>query len=211
VRQAKPDLIVLTGDLLDHDPRFASTLGRFVRRLSPLAKHGVSVISGNHDYYAGIVQTLGVVEAGGGRVLTNEGLVIGDAQAGFALLGVNDVRASRFNASDGPDVARAVDSLPRLGGKLSLARDLPRVLPCHTPVYFEEAQHHVALQLSGHTHGGQVNLLVRPADWVLPHGWVAGLYTEGASQLYVNRGFGTVGPPARVGSAPEVSRIVLTV
>src|SRR5690606_2267078 len=54
VRQAAPDLIVLTGDLLDHDPRFAEHLGRFVRRLEPLARHGVCVVSGNHDFYAGI-------------------------------------------------------------------------------------------------------------------------------------------------------------
>jgi hypothetical protein len=84
------------------------------------------------------------------------------------------------------------------------------VLLCHNPVYFPEAAGQVALQLSGHTHGGQVNLLVRPADWVLPHGYVAGLYQRKSSQLYINRGFGTVGPPARIGSPPEVSRIVLT-
>lgn len=57
-----------------------------------------------------------------------------------------------------------------------------------------ESQARVGLQLSGHTHDGQINLLVNPADWLLKNGWVAGLYREQGSQLYVNRGFGTVGP-----------------
>jgi predicted MPP superfamily phosphohydrolase len=55
-----------------------------------------------------------------------------------------------------------------------------------------------------------VNLGVRPADFVLPGGWVAGRYDLRGSQLYVNRGFGTVGPPARVGAPPEVTRVVLS-
>jgi predicted MPP superfamily phosphohydrolase len=68
----------------------------------------------------------------------------------------------------------------------------------------------VALQLSGHTHGGQLNLGVRPADLLLGHPFVAGRYERGGSRLYVNRGFGTAGPPARLGAAPEVTRVVLT-
>lgn len=211
VRQAAPDLIVLTGDLLDHDPRFAEHLGRFVRRLEPLARHGVCVVSGNHDFYAGITPTVSALEAGGARVLRNQGIVLGDASAGIALLGVDDVRGARFEPHAGPDLTRALASLPTMAGRVSPALDLPRVLLCHNPSYFEHAQERVDLQLSGHTHGGQVNLLVRPADWVFPHGWIAGLYREGSSRLYVNRGFGTAGPPARVGAPPEVSRIVLTV
>lgn len=209
VRKARPDLIVLTGDLIDHDPRFAERLGRFARRLQPLARHGVTAISGNHDFYAGIDPVVDALRRGGARVLRNEAVVVGEPGAGIALLGVDDVQAPRFGAS-GPDLTRAVDALPVLGGRVAPARDLPRVLLCHNPVYFAEAQGNVGLQLSGHTHGGQVNPLVRPADWVLRHGWIAGLYEGRASHLYVNRGFGTAGPPARVGAPPEVTRIVLT-
>ncbi|HEU5072595.1 MAG TPA: metallophosphoesterase [Polyangiaceae bacterium] len=211
VRQARPDLIVLTGDLVDHDPRFAERLGRFARQLGPLARYGVSAVSGNHDYYAGITPVLDALRRGGARVLRNEAVVLGDLGAGIALLGVDDVRATRYPGERGPDLARAVDSLPALGGRVSPARDLPRVLLCHNPVYFEAAQGQVGLQLSGHTHGGQVNPLVRPADWVLRHGWIAGSYEAQGSHLYVNRGFGTAGPPARVAAPPEVTRIVLTV
>lgn len=208
LRRTKADLIVLTGDLLDNDPALAPKLGRFVRRLAPLARHGVVAVSGNHDFFAGVDDVESALHGGGARLLRNEGLVIGDRAAGFTLLGVDDVWARR--GGGGPDLSRAVASLPRLGGLAAPALDLPRVLLCHNPSFFQEAAGHVALQLSGHTHGGQVNLGVRPADYLLPGGWVAGRYDLAGSVLYVNRGFGTVGPPARVGAPPEVTRLVLT-
>lgn len=208
VRDARPDLIVLTGDLLDNNASFAPKLGAFARRLSPIAREGVVAISGNHDYFAGIDPVVEALEAGGAQVLRNRAHVIGAPGTGFALLGVDDVWARR--GGGGPDLDAALASLPKLGGRVAPARDLPRVLLCHNPSFFEEASDRVDLQLSGHTHGGQVNLLVRPADFVLPNGWVAGRYERGASQLYVNRGFGTVGPPARLGAPPEITRVVLT-
>jgi predicted MPP superfamily phosphohydrolase len=209
VKKARPDLIVLTGDLLDHDPRRAGELGRFTRRLEPLSRHGVVAITGNHDFYAGVEATVSALERGGATVLRNHGIVVGGASAGFALLGVDDVWAGRRVAGAGPDLDEAVSSLPELGGSRAAARALPRILLCHNPSYFEVAAGKVALQLSGHTHGGQVNLVVRPADLFLKNGWVAGPYERGGSRLYVNRGFGTVGPPARIGAPPEVTRIVL--
>jgi predicted MPP superfamily phosphohydrolase len=209
VRKARADLIVLTGDLLDNDPRLAPELGRFVRRLGSLARHGVVAITGNHDYFAGDDEMAAAITGGGGRILRNEGVVIGDPGAGIALLGVDDVWARRRGLG-GPDLARAVAALPRVGGRVAPARDLPSVLLCHNPSYFAESAGKVALQLSGHTHGGQVNLGLRPADYLLPGGWVAGRYDQNGSVLYVNRGFGTVGPPARLQAQPEVTRIVLS-
>jgi predicted MPP superfamily phosphohydrolase len=207
LRRAKPDLIVLTGDLLDNDPRLAARLGRFVRRLTPLARHGVFAISGNHDYFAGVVDVADAVTRAGARMLRNEGALIGEPAAGFALLGVDDVWARQEGL--GPDLERAVRLLPRVGDRVAPARDLPRVLLCHNPSFFAESAGKVALQVSGHTHGGQVNLGIRPADYLLPGGWVAGRYDLNGSALYVNRGFGTVGPPARIGAPPEVTRLVL--
>ncbi|MFO7178594.1 MAG: metallophosphoesterase, partial [Pseudomonadota bacterium] len=211
VARARPDLIVLTGDLIDNDGRLAYKLGRFVRRLAPLAREGIVAISGNHDFYSGIDETVDALEGGGARVLRNRGVVIGERGAGFALLGVDDVRAPRFVPGGGPDLDAALASLPAVGGRVSGASELPRILLCHNPVYFEKAAGRVALQLSGHTHGGQINPFVRPADWVLKNGWVAGSYHLQGSHLYVNRGFGTAGLPARIGAPPEITRIVLTV
>lgn len=200
VRSARPDMVVLTGDLVDHDPAFAPRLGELVRRLEQLhLRDGVIVIPGNHDYYAGIDAVLSAAEGGGGRVLRNSGRVIGDAGGAFALVGVDDVWAPRNGYGPGADLGLALSMVPR---------DLPRILLCHNPEYFPEARGQVALQLSGHTHAGQVNLGIRPADFVLPY--VEGLYLEEGSHLYVNRGFGTAGPPARVGAPPEVTLVVLT-
>jgi predicted MPP superfamily phosphohydrolase len=195
LHRARPDLIVLTGDLLDNDPRLADQLG-------------VVAIPGNHDYFAGVDAVAQAVSLAGARMLRNDALIVGDADAGFSLLGVDDVWARR--AGGGPDLQQAVRALPRLAGRVAPALDLPRVLLCHNPSFFAESAGQVALQLSGHTHGGQVNLGVRPAEYLLEGGWVAGRYERAGSALYVNRGFGTVGPPARIGSAPEVTRIVLT-
>ncbi|MFW5875414.1 MAG: metallophosphoesterase [Myxococcota bacterium] len=201
VRRAQPDLVVLTGDLVDHDPRYADHLGRLVRRLRPLARDGVTAIAGNHDYYAGIDAVLTMLRRSGARVLVNQGHTLGDAGGAFALLGVDDIWSARNGVGEGPDLGRALSMVPG---------DLPRVLLCHNPAFFPEAAGEVQLQLSGHTHGGQVNVGVQLAHLVLPYGYVAGRYRRGDSLLYVNRGFGTAGPPARIGAAPEVTRVVLT-
>jgi len=210
IRRARPDLIVMTGDLIDHDLRYAPRLGELVRRLSALgARDGVVAIPGNHDYYAGIDDVLATLREAGARVLRNEGVMIPDGERasaaeitrGFSLLGVDDLWASRYGDSGGPDLPRT----------LGFARpDQARVLLCHNPEFFETAAHEVDLQLSGHTHGGQVTFLVRPADLFLRHGFVMGRYQREGSQLYVNRGFGTAGPPIRIGTPPEISRIVLS-
>jgi len=199
VRRARPDLIVLTGDLVDHEAHYATMVGRLVRRLAPLARDGVAMCPGNHDYYTGVEHVIDAVVRGGGRVLRNAGEVIG-GRDGFALLGVDDLWASRDGIHPGADIDTAIAMVPS---------DLPRVLLCHNPAYFHEVAAQTQLVLSGHTHGGQVRFGVNPAGWVLPYGYVAGAYRKDGSTLYVNRGFGTAGPPIRVGSAPEVTKHVL--
>jgi predicted MPP superfamily phosphohydrolase len=200
VSRANPDLVVLTGDLLDHDPRYADLLGSMTRRLRHLAP--VAAIAGNHDYYAGIDNTLSTLRRAGADVLVNEARLIGDGGGEVALVGVDDMWARRFGPTRGPNIERAIARLPD--------REVPRILLCHNPAYFPKAAPHVDLQLSGHTHGGQFNPGVRPADLLLPYGYVAGRYHRDNAQLWVNRGFGTAGPPARIGAPPEVTKIVLT-
>ena len=88
-----------------------------------------------------------------------------------------------------------------------MTHTLPRILLAHQPNYIRESAGQVALQLSGHTHGGQINPGFHPAALFLPY--VAGRFEVGGTTLYVNRGFGVVGPPARIGAPPEVTKVVL--
>ena len=135
------------------------------------------------------------------NVLSNESVRLraGDG-GGFALLGVDDHqgRAGRSPGFRGPDLYAA--------GR-GLDAEVPRILLAHQPRYFKEAAGRVALQLSGHTHGGQINPGFRPAELVMD--FVAGRYERGGSTLWVNRGFGVAGPPSRVGAPPEVTKIVI--
>ncbi len=200
VREAKPDLIALTGDLLDHDPAYAATLGRFARSLSSLARYGVFAAPGNHDYYAGFDEVAQALRLGGVTMLRDRGVRIGDAAGSFVLAGVDDLSSWNYGRA-GPRPLVAFEGA---------GEERARVLLSHNPAAWDELSTHTDLTLSGHTHGGQISLFVNPAKLVLRHGHVRGHYTSQGSQLYVNRGFGTTGPATRVGSPPEVTRLVLT-
>jgi hypothetical protein len=196
VRAARPDLLVVTGDMIDFDAAFAPLVARKLADLAP--RDGVFACLGNHDYYAGWEAVVASLRAAGITVLINEGTVVRPRDGGgFALLGVEDRWAGRYGRP-GPRLDEAVATVPG---------DLPRILLSHQPVTVDRWPGKVALQLSGHTHGGQINPGFRPADLFMSY--VAGLYRVGGTALYVNRGFGTVGPPSRVGAPPEVTRIVL--
>jgi hypothetical protein len=196
VRKARPDLVVVTGDIVDMDPRFTPFAARKLMDLP--ARDGVSAILGNHDHYAGAAAVGDVLRAAGIDLLVNQGRLVrpGDG-GGFALLGVDD-RWSARHGGPGARLDQALSMVPP---------DAPRILLSHQPPTVDFWAGQVALQLSGHTHGGQINPGFRPADLFFQY--VSGRYEVGGTTLYVNRGFGTVGPPSRVGAPPEVTRIVL--
>jgi uncharacterized protein len=199
VRDARADLVVLTGDLLDHDASYAPLLGRFARSLQGLSRYGVCAIPGNHDHYAGAAKVMQSLRDADTQVLLNRHLRIGQPGASFVLAGLDDVAGPRFD-SPGPQLALAFANAPD---------DLARVLLSHNPAFFPTSRTYSDLTLSGHTHGGQVTMFINPAELVLKHGLIRGHYDVDGSQLYVNRGFGTAGPPARIGSPPEITRLIL--
>ncbi|MFO0675465.1 MAG: metallophosphoesterase [Polyangiaceae bacterium] len=192
----QPDMIAITGDLVDGS---VAALGAFVEPLRNLrAKDGVYFVTGNHEYYSGAPEWIAFLGTLGIRVLRNEHVRIrGDE--GFDLAGVDDATAHQFGLGHGMDME-------------SVNRDRDRerllVLLAHQPKAIVTAEPHgVDLQLSGHTHGGQLfpfNFLVK-----LQQPYVAGLYEHGRAKVYVSAGTGYWGPPMRVGAPAEITRIEL--
>ena len=189
-----PDMICITGDLVDGS---VAELGELVRPLAELrAKDGVFFVTGNHEYYSGADEWIAFLKTLGVRVLRNERVPIGGVD-GFDLAGVDDWTAKDFG--HGADLRRALEG-----------RDPERavILLAHQPKAIDEAELlGVDLQLSGHTHGGQLfpfNYLVK-----LQQPYIAGLHTQGKTQIYVSRGTGYWGPPMRVMAPAEITRIEL--
>ncbi len=191
VNGTDPDLIAVAGDLID---------GRVVdlrSTVAPLAdlrsRLGTYYVTGNHEYYSGADEWVEHVQQLGMRVLMNSRVEL----PGFDLAGVDDVEGEAEGR--GPDVAAAL-----------AGRDTTRacVLLAHQPVVIHEAvDHGVDLQLSGHTHGGQLfpgNLIADLANPTL-----AGLERYGDTQLYVTRGAGAWGPPVRVAAPSDITVLEL--
>ena len=191
-----PDLIAITGDLVDGK---VSDLHHHVEPLGSLqATHGVYFVTGNHEYYSGPDEWLAHLRTLGVRVLRNERVAIGHGAESFDLVGVDDYNADGF-PGHGPDLAGAV------AGR-DPAREL--VLLAHQPrEVHRAAAHGVGLQLSGHTHGGQI----WPWSYAvkLQQPYVAGLIRHSTTQLYISRGTGYWGPPMRLGAPAEITRIRL--
>jgi len=192
------DLVAVTGDLVDGS---RAALEEEVAPFGGLrGRDGVFFVLGNHDFYSGAEGWADYVASLGIRVLRNEHLAIeAESGAGFVLAGVDDHRSAMLPGEGGEDLDRA---LAGVGESRAV------VLLAHDPSTFKRAHARgVDLQLSGHTHGGQI----WPFHWFvrLAVPFVAGRYRRGDAELYVSRGTGFWGPPMRLGSQAEISEIVL--
>lgn len=187
-----PDLVAVAGDLVE-DADVADQ-GRAAEPLADLrATHGAFFVTGNHEHYSGAAQWVRFVRKLGLRTLWNERVAL----PGFDLAGVND--ASGAEHGEGPDYEAA------LGGR---DRDRAVVLLAHQPAQVHEAARYgVDLQLSGHTHGGQMWPFTLVAGLANPD--VAGLSRHRDTLLYVTRGTGFWGPPVRLGAAPDITVVEL--
>ena len=187
VLQLKPDLVALTGDIVD------GPVARLMHDVAPLAALSPSYfILGNHDCYAGAESWMAHFREMGMTVLVNSSVVIKKGGARLLIGGVVDPAYRRLQPEI--EIREPADF------KLLLAHN-PRLAPLGAKAGFD-------LQLSGHTHGGQFfpwTLAVRLVH--APH--VAGLSREGNMQVYVSAGTGTWGPPVRFGTSPEVTLVRL--
>lgn len=196
INETDADLVAIVGDLVD------GTVGELGHAAEPLqdlvSREGTFFVTGNHEYFVDdTVSWLRELERLGVQTLRNENTAIRRGSAAFNLAGVNDIAGKRY--SDTPDFDRALDGTDP---------SRPTVLLAHQPVMVTEAAaRRVDLQLSGHTHGGQMwpfHYLVDAAQPAL-----AGLSTVDATQLYVTRGAGFWGPPVRIGAPPDITVLTL--
>ncbi|AWW37995.1 membrane protein [Streptomyces sp. AS58] len=191
INSTQPDLIAVVGDLVDGSVR---DLGPAAAPLAQLtARHGAYFVTGNHEYFSGAEQWVDEVRRLGLRPLENARTELPH----FDLAGVNDLAGD--SVGQGPDHAKALGDRDRARACVLLA---------HQPVQIHDAvEYGVDLQLSGHTHGGQLwpaNLVADAANPTL-----AGLERYGDTQLYVSRGAGAWGPPTRVGAPSDITVVEL--
>lgn len=208
INAERPDLILFTGDMVND---YADEASPFVRILAGAqATMGKYSILGNHDYSdyvkwddasakrANLAQLQDIQREMGFKLLLDEHVVLKRGGAEIGLLGVQNWgrRFQRYG-----DLNKALYGSERLPY---------RILMSHDPTHWEDQVlgTGIDLTLSGHTHGAQFGVKLNgavysPAQWVYKH-W-AGLYNEGKQHLYVNRGFGFIGFPGRVGMPPEIT------
>ncbi|MEV6951814.1 metallophosphoesterase [Streptomyces sp. NPDC051183] len=191
VNRTQPDLIAIVGDLVDGSVPDLGPAAEPLRMLR--ARHGSYFVTGNHEYFSGAQAWVDHVRELGLTPLENARRALPH----FDLAGVNDVQGE--SEGHGPDFGAA------LGDR---DRSRTAVLLAHQPVVIHDAvRHGVDLQLSGHTHGGQL----WPGNFVaeLANPTVAGLERYGDTQLYVSRGAGAWGPPVRVGAPSDITVVEL--
>lgn len=194
IRKAEPDLIVSTGDLVDGQMNSISGLAEILHELQP--RYGKYAVTGNHEFYAGLSHALDFTSRAGFTVLRGERV---DIPGVISIAGVDDPTGRQMGLHGGKTETELLSGI---------THDTFVLLLKHRPTLEDGSTGLFDLQLSGHTHGGQIfpfGLLVK-----IFFPYTAGLYSlaDGAS-LYVSRGTGTWGPPIRVLSPPEVTVIDL--
>jgi predicted MPP superfamily phosphohydrolase len=198
VNRLEPDLIAVTGDLADGSVRELGPHTEPLARLS--ARHGCFFVTGNHEYYAGVHDWLAELRRLGLAVLLNEHVVVTRGGAAVVVAGITDYAAGYYEPAHRSDPEAALRGAPRDAAV--------RVLLAHQPrSALEAARFGYDLQLSGHTHGGQIfpwKYLVR-----LQQPFTAGLHRVGTLWVYISRGTGYWGPPKRLGAPSEITYVRL--
>ena len=195
VKDARPDILVSTGDLVDGQMDDLEALADMFQNIP--AKYGKFAVTGNHEFYAGLDRALAFTEKAGFTILRGEGLTVSNL---LNVAGVDDPARKRYGPDRAASEKALLEKLPREKFTLFLK---------HQPVISSESVGMFDLQLSGHTHKGQI----------FPFNLITKLYypihtgiskVNGNALLYVSRGSGTWGPPVRFLSPPEVTVIDIT-
>ena len=197
VNSLEADIVALTGDLVD------GTVDQLAYDVAPLKEIrsalGNYFVTGNHEYYSGVIEWIPEIERLGFSVLLNEHRIVTRGRARLLLAGATDYRGGNFFASHRSDPQKALQAAPETIIKILLAHQ-PKSI-------FDAARAGYDLQISGHTHGGQFFPWNFVIGFLQPY--VSGLHTYANTQIYVSRGTGYWGPPVRVGSPSEITLIKL--
>jgi predicted MPP superfamily phosphohydrolase len=190
IEQAQPDILVCSGDLIDGPLMSPSlTAAAFSKLTAPLGKYAVT---GNHEFYCGIDRASEFIRDAGFTLLRNRTVTAGNQ---VAITGIDDPTGGRD--TDQPTEAQLAAGMPKNRFSL-LLKHRPLIDPATKGVF--------DLQLSGHTHQGQIfpfGLLIR-LFYPLDHGWHR---VGDHGGLYTSRGTGTWGPPIRILAPPEITVI----
>jgi predicted MPP superfamily phosphohydrolase len=196
---ARPDLILLTGDLNAHMYfHVGMSIDHVIEKLKPLsAPLGVYAVIGNHDRWEGADKVTALLEKAGIPVLENASTRLRTPRGAFTLVGIGDAE----KRADDPD--RALSGVPRGADALCFT---------HSPDSFPRLTRTCVLTIAGHTHGGQVNLplvgrLIVPSRY--GRRYAAGLVREDGKVLFVSTGIGTSNLAVRLGVPPEIVLITL--
>lgn len=195
----EPDVVLMPGDIVDEDlgPFIRQDMAASFRQLRPAV--GIYAVPGNHEYIAGqLDKTVGYLEEAGIKVLRDNYVKVDDS---FYIVGREDTSHPSF--ANGADVK----SLSRV--MAGMDKSLPIILLNHQPRGLAEAaEQGVDLQLSGHTHRGQLYPIQFITGRMFEKDW--GYLKKDSLQLIVSSGFGTWGPPIRIGNRPEIVDITIT-
>src|SRR5215203_3881389 len=190
----KPDIIALTGDYISKERHYAASCAEMLGRLE--ARHGVYAVLGNHDHWTDAALITDLFRAEGITVLVNEGMRFEKDGEAFWLAVVDDTMVGLEDLS-----------LALAGAR---SDEMKLLLPHNTVILRRAARASVDLVLSGHTHGGQVAIRSeRSPSGRVRRRLLKGLGRQGNTQIYVNRGLGTVVLPIRYGCPPEISLLEL--
>lgn len=196
INKLKPDIILFAGDIIDEDikPVLKDNVGEALFELK--AKYGIFGITGNHEYIGGVDDAVNYLNAHKIQMLRDSSILIDNA---FYIVGREDRSINRFSEKKRKELNELTKDLDK---------SLPNILMDHQPFHLEEAeQNGIDLQLSGHTHYGQLwplNYIIRKI-YELPWGYKL----KGNTHYYVSCGAGGWGPPIRIGSLPEIVNIKL--
>jgi uncharacterized protein len=197
VHNLNPDIILLAGDVLDEDlePVLRQNIGQTLQRLD--APMGVFAVMGNHEYIGGAEAAYKYLSSHGLKLIRDSVVKVNDS---FYLIGREDRDSERFAGIKRMELEELVKMTDN---------HLPLILMDHQPYYPEKAAElGVDLQVSGHTHHGQLWPLnyVTSAIYTISHGYAK----IGSTHIYVSNGVGTWGPPVRVGTRPEIVQFKVT-